>query len=63
MTYGCREPVGSLSCGGRCAAQWLTEAASGQGVGKRHRNGWGAPPPARAEPVDVDGLRCSPSRF
>ncbi len=39
MTYGCREPVGSLSCGGRCAAQWLTEAASGLGVGKRHRNG------------------------
>ena len=50
MTYGCREPIVSLLCGRRCAAQWLTEAASGQGVGKRHRNGWGAPPPPRAEP-------------
>ena len=48
MTYAHCEPVGSLPCGRRCAALWLTEAASGQGVGKRHRNGWGAPPPARA---------------
>ena len=63
MTYAHCEPDGSLPCGRRCAAQWLTEAASGQGVGKRHRNGWGAPPPARAEPGDVDGLRCSPSSF
>ena len=55
MTYGCREPVGSLSCGGRCAALWLTEAASGLGVWKRCRSGWGAMP--RAKPVGVVGLR------
>ena len=34
MTYDFRKPVGSLSCGGRCVALWLTEATSGQGVGE-----------------------------
>ena len=63
MTYAHCKPVGNLTCGGRCAALWLTEAASGQGVGKRHRNGWGAPPPARAEPGVSMGCACSPSRF
>ena len=39
MTYAHCEPDGNLTCGRRCAALWLTEAASGLGVGKRHRNG------------------------
>ena len=48
MTYAHFEPVGSLPCGRRCAALWLTEAASGLGVWKRCRSGWGAMPRARS---------------
>ena len=61
MTYTHCEPVGNLPCGRRCAALWLTEAASELGVGKCRRRGWATPP--RAEPGGVDGLRCSPSSF
>ena len=61
MTYAHCEPVGNLTCGRRCAAQWLTEAASGQGVGKRHRLRWAAPHRLRARSLGVS-MGCAAHR-
>ena len=53
MTYARCEPDGNLPCGRRCAAQWLTEAASELGVGKCRRRGWATPPRARCLGVSM----------